>query len=278
MTTVSRPIAVEEHTVDVRDRIVVVTGGASGIGAALARRFHTEGAAHVVVADLDVDGAEAVAEDVAGTAVAVDVGDGAAVAGLVDEIIGDHGRIDLFCSNAGVAVGGGPEAADDGWQLSWDVNVMGHVYAARALLPHWLERGDGYLLGTVSAAGLLNHLYAMPYGATKAAALSAMEWLSIAYGDRGIKVSALCPMGVRTPMLEQDPTGMLDPDAVTPEQVADAVVAGLADESFLILPHADVATFHQRRGADHDRWLAGMRRLRDNIDQALAAAGVDHQL
>lgn len=260
---------------EVRDKVVVVTGGASGIGAAMARRFAGEGAAHVVVADLDADGAEAVAEDVGGSAVGVDVSDGDAVARLVEQVVGDHGRIDLYCSNAGVAVGGGAEAEDRGWQLSWDVNVMGHVHAARALLPHWLERGEGYLLGTVSAAGLLNHIYAMPYGVTKAAALSAMEWLSIAHADQGVKVSALCPMGVRTPMLEQDPTGLLDPDAITPEEVADAVIAGLAEESFLILPHPEVATFHERRGADHDRWLAGMRRLRSNIDQALAAAGVE---
>lgn len=259
---------------EVRGKVVVVTGGASGIGAAVARRFAEEGAAHVVVADLDVDGAEAVAEDVGGAAVALDVSDAVAVARLVDGVLGEHGRIDLYCSNAGIAVGGGPETDVDGWQRSWDVNVMGHVHAAKALLPHWLERGEGYMLGTVSAAGLLNHIYAMPYGVTKAAALSAMEWLSIAYGDRGVKVSALCPMGVRTPMLEQDPTGMLDPDAITPEEVADAVIAGLAAEDFLILPHADVATFHERRGADHDRWLAGMRRLRSNIDQALDAAGV----
>ncbi len=260
---------------DVRDRIVVVTGGASGIGAAMARRFHADGAAHVVIADLDVDGAEAVAEDVAGTAVRVDVADAASVADLVEGVLGEHGRIDLYCSNAGIAVGGGPEVADDGWQRSWDVNVMGHVHAMRALLPHWLERGEGYLLGTVSAAGLLNHVFAMPYGVTKAAALSALEWLSIAHAGDGVRVSALCPLGVRTPMLEQDPTGMLDPDAISPEEVADAVVAGLAAESFLILPHPQVATYHERRGSDHDRWLGGMRRMRANIIEALTAAGIE---
>jgi NAD(P)-dependent dehydrogenase (short-subunit alcohol dehydrogenase family) len=264
----------EEVTVQVADKVVVVTGGASGIGAAMVRRFRDEGAAHVVVADLDGDAAARVAGEAGGSSVVVDVSDRDAVQGLVDGVLGEHGRIDLYCSNAGVAVGGGPETGDDGWQLSWDVNVMGHVHAARALLPHWLERGEGYLLGTVSAAGLLNHVYAMPYGATKAAALSAMEWLSIAHGDQGVKVSALCPLGVRTPMLEQDPTGMLDPDAITPEEVADAVVRGLAEESFLILPHPQVATFHERRGSDHDRWLGGMRRMRRNIDQALEAAGV----
>ncbi|MBW3620253.1 MAG: SDR family oxidoreductase [Actinobacteria bacterium] len=258
---------------DVRDRIVVVTGGASGIGAALARRFAEEGAAHVVVADLDEGNAEAVASEIGGSSARVDVSDGGQVAAFVDHVLARHGGIDLYCSNAGVAVGGGPEAPDDGWQRSWDVNVMGHVHAARALLPHWLERGEGYLLGTVSAAGLLNHIYAMPYGATKAAALSAMEWLAMAYGDRGVKVSALCPMGVRTPMLAGDPTGMLDPEAISPEEVADAVVAGLGDESFLILPHPKVATYSERRGADHDRWLHGMRRLRRQIDEALAAAG-----
>ncbi|MBW3658009.1 MAG: SDR family oxidoreductase, partial [Actinobacteria bacterium] len=178
---------------DVRDRIVVVTGGASGIGAALARRFAEEGAAHVVVADLDEGNAEAVASGISGSSARVDVSDGDAVASLVDHVLAVHGRIDLYCSNAGIAVGGGPEAPDDGWQRSWDVNVMGHVHAARALLPHWLERGEGYLLGTVSAAGILNHVFAMPYGATKAAALSVMEWLSMAHADDGVKVSALCP-------------------------------------------------------------------------------------
>jgi NAD(P)-dependent dehydrogenase (short-subunit alcohol dehydrogenase family) len=259
--------------VDVQGRVVVVTGGASGIGAALARRFAEEGAAHVGVVDVDEGGAASVAAGFGGSSARVDVSDPHAVSTFVEHLLAEHGRIDLFCSNAGIAVGGGPEVSGDGWQRSWDVNVMGHVHAARALLPHWLERGEGYLLGTVSAAGLLNHIYAMPYGVTKAAALSAMEWLLIAYGDRGVKVSALCPMGVRTPMLAGDPTGMLDPDAISPEEVADAVIAGLAEESFLILPHPDVATFAERRGSDHDRWLAGMRRMRQRIDEAIAGAG-----
>jgi NAD(P)-dependent dehydrogenase (short-subunit alcohol dehydrogenase family) len=176
-----------------------------------------------------------------------------------------QGRVDIYCSNAGVGFGGGPEAPDDAWQRSWDVHVMAHVYAARALLPAMLERGEGYLVGTVSAAALLNHVLSAPYAASKAAGLSFLEWLSIAYGDRGVRVSALCPQGVRTPMLEQQGGSFLLPGALEPAQVADEVIAAVRDERFLISPHPETHEFVMRRAADHDRWIRGMRRLRGQV-------------
>src|ERR1700686_470166 len=186
---------------DVTGRVVVVTGGARGIGRALARRFASAGAEAVIVADVDLAGASAVAGEIQGTAMLCDVSHEADVKKLIDEVEAGHGRIDIFCSNAGIAVGGGPEAADDQWQRIWDVNLMSHVFVARHVLPGMLKRGEGYLLGTVSAAGLLNHVFAAPYGVTKAAALSLFEWLSIAHGDQGLRVSCLCPQGVKTDML-----------------------------------------------------------------------------
>jgi NAD(P)-dependent dehydrogenase (short-subunit alcohol dehydrogenase family) len=177
-----------------------------------------------------------------------------------------YGQIDIYCSNAGIAFGGGPEASDQAWRQSWDVHVMAHVYAARALLPPMLERGEGYLVGTISAAALLNHVLAAPYAVTKAAGLSFFEWLAIAYHERGIRVSALCPQGVRTAMLAQEgERNFLTAGALAPDEVAQAVAEGIHDERFLILPHAEVGEFFQRKAADYDRWLRGMRRLRGRI-------------
>ena len=187
--------------VEVVDRIAIVTGGASGIGAALARRFAANGAAAVVIADVDAAAAEVVAAEIGGTAVMADVSVEADVQALIEGVVEQHGRVDIYCSNAGIGLGGGQEAPDDSWQRSWEVNVMAHVYAARALVPGWLARGDGYFMGTISAAALLNHVLAAPYAATKAAALSFFEWLAITYGPHGLRVAALCPQGVRTPML-----------------------------------------------------------------------------
>jgi NAD(P)-dependent dehydrogenase (short-subunit alcohol dehydrogenase family) len=188
---------------------------------------------------------------------------------MVSEIEHKHGRIDVFCSNAGIAVGGGPEASDADWQRIWEVNVMSHVYVARHVLPGMLARNEGYLLGTVSAAGLLNHVFAAPYGVTKAAALSLFEWLAIAHGDAGIRVSCLCPQGVKTDMLaaerERLHTDFLTTGALEPEAVADVVVEGIAAERFLILPHPEVAGYFRRKADDYDRWLRGMRRLRANL-------------
>jgi NAD(P)-dependent dehydrogenase (short-subunit alcohol dehydrogenase family) len=253
---------------EVADRVVVVTGGANGIGRALARRFATAGAETVIVADVDADGAWTVAREIGGMAIRCDVSVEADVAHLVEKVHIAKGRIDLFCSNAGIAVGGGPEAENADWQRIWDVNVMAHVYVARHALPSMLARKEGYILGTVSAAGLLNHMFAAPYGVTKAAALSFFEWLSIAHGDAGIKVSCLCPQGVKTDMLAAERRKGLDfltDKALEPDQLAEIVLQGIRDEKFLILPHPEVAEYFARKATDYDRWLKGMRRLRANI-------------
>ena len=245
--------------------IVIVTGGANGIGRALCRRFRDEGAAAIVVADIDRAAAERVATEVGGSSIPTDVSREADVASLVEQTLARHQRIDLFCSNAGIALHGGVDTPTADWQRCWDVNVRAHVYAARAALPSMLERGSGYFLQTVSAAGLLTHPHSATYAATKSAALSFAEWLSIAYGDRGIRVSALCPQGVKTDMLaraEQETGRFLIDGALEPEQVAGDVVKGIAEERFLILPHAEVAEFVNRKAADRDRWLRGMRRLK----------------
>lgn len=251
---------------EVRGRVVIVTGGGGGIGSALCRRFAAEGAQAIVVSDVDREAAERVATDVAGIPNVADVRHEHDVQALVQQTIAAYGRIDLYCSNAGVAFDGGPEAVDDAWQQSWAVNLMAHVYAARAVLPGMLARREGYILGTVSAAGLLNHVLAAPYGVTKAAALSFFEWLAIAYGEQGISVSALCPQGVKTAMLARAGEGnFLQAGALAPEQVADAVITGLRDERFLILPHPEVREYFGRKADDYDRWLSGMRRLRRRV-------------
>jgi NAD(P)-dependent dehydrogenase (short-subunit alcohol dehydrogenase family) len=253
---------------EVADRVVVVTGAARGIGRALARRFATERAAAVVVADVNPDGAAAVAREIGGMAVTCDVSREAEVVDLVGQVQKAHGRIDIFCSNAGIAVAGGAEAATSDWQRIWDVNLMSHVFVARHVLPAMLERKEGYLVGTVSAAGLLNHVFSAPYGVTKAAALSFFEWLSIAHGDEGIRVSCLCPQGVKTDMLAAERNlgvDFLTAGALEPEQVAAVVMDGIRTEGFLILPHPEVAQYFNRKAQDYDRWLKGMRRLRAGL-------------
>jgi NAD(P)-dependent dehydrogenase (short-subunit alcohol dehydrogenase family) len=251
--------------VKVAGAVIVVTGGGNGIGRALCRRFATERPAAIVVADIDAAAAEQVARDVQGEAMRVDVSREPDVVRLVEHVTSAHGRIDLFCSNAGIAVHGGLDTPNDEWQRCWDVNVMAHVYAARAAMPGMLARGQGYFLQTVSAAGLLTHPHSATYAATKSAALAFAEWLSINYGDRGIRVSALCPQGVKTDMLRraEESTGrFLIDGALEPERVAEDVVSGLADERFLILPHGEVAEYVRRKANDRDRWLRGMRRFR----------------
>lgn len=254
---------------DLKGRVIVITGAARGIGRALARRFKSEQAEAIVVVDIDGEGASRVAAEIGGTASECDVTRESDVERLVKQVEAAHGRIDVFCSNAGIAVGGGPEASDADWQRIWDVNLMAHVYVARHVLPAMLDRKEGYLLGTVSAAGLLNHVFAAPYAVTKAAALSFFEWLAIAHGDEGIRVSCLCPQGVKTDMLaaERKQLGIdfLTAGALEPEAVADAVVKGIAEESFLILPHPEVAEYFRRKASDYDRWLRGMRRLRSQL-------------
>jgi NAD(P)-dependent dehydrogenase (short-subunit alcohol dehydrogenase family) len=262
---------------EIEGRCAVVTGAASGIGRALAWRFVEDGARGVVVADLDEAGAERVAGELGERALAVgcDVADDAQVRALVARAEEAFGPVDLFCANAGVAVGIGVEEDDAVWDLALGVNVRAHVSAARALLPGWLERGEGYFLTTASAAGLLTQIGSAPYSVTKHAAVAFAEWLSVTYGDRGVRVSCLCPMGVNTPMLDAGGEDVTAGDVVRaagsvvePEQVADAVVEALRDERFLVLPHPEVLTFFQRKGSDYDRWLRGMRRL-----QAAVAGG-----
>jgi len=247
-----------------QNKIVVVTGGGHGIGKAMCRRFAAEGAKLVAVADLDHEAARKVAAEIAGVDYAVNVSSESDIQLMVDDVLKKHGQIDLLCSNAGIGVDGGCEVQDRDWERIWEINVMAHVYASRAVLPGMLARKDGYLLQTVSAAGLLTQIGSAPYAVTKHAALAYAEWLSVTYGDQGIKVSALCPQGVKTRMLEQAQFGggaFLKEGALEPDQVAESVVKGLETESFLILPHPEVAEYFRRKANDYDRWLRGMRRL-----------------
>ena len=251
---------------DLAGRHVVVTGAGSGIGRALALRFADEGARAVVVSDLDAASAQAVADECGGLAVPADVGREEDVQALVARAEEANGPIDLFFSNAGIiGPSGGPEILDADWDLLWRVNTLSHVWAARALLPGMLERGEGYLCSTASAAGLLAQLGALGYTVTKHAAVAVAEWLSMTYGDRGIRVSCLCPQYVRTPMVTEGelPVDKLEQVAtiLEPEQVADAVVDAIREERLLVLPHPEVATYMAHRGDDHERWLRGMRRL-----------------
>ncbi|HET6952874.1 MAG TPA: SDR family oxidoreductase [Acidimicrobiales bacterium] len=273
---------------DLAGRVAVVTGGGNGIGEALGRAFAAEGAKAVVLADVDGAAAERVAADIAadiaagGTAalgLRVDAGVEGDVEDLVARTEEAFGPIDLFCANAGIMVIGGVEVPDDAWERIWRVNVQSHVYAARAVLPGMLARGDGYLLHTASAAGLLTQLGSAPYSVTKHAVVGLAEWLSITHGDAGVKVSCLCPQAVATAMsggarVRGDEASTARRDGVLPpEDVAAAVVAGLAKEEFLILPHPEVATYEQRRAGDRERWLRGMRRMQAAMVAAWPGAG-----
>lgn len=251
----------------------------------MCRRFAAEQPAVIVVADIDGTSADAVADEIRSSATdrttvtsrAVDVSDESQVAALVAETLQSQGRVDLFCGNAGIATGMGVEAPDATWNRIWQVNVMAHVFAARALLPAWLDRGEGHLLITASAAGLLTNLGDAPYSTTKHAAVALAEWLSITYGDRGVNVSCLCPQGVRTPLLfgaglrGSGDSPSLAADVVKaqrilePEDVAGVVVDGLRDERFLILPHPEVERYEQARSGDRDRWLDAMRRMQADL-------------
>ncbi|MFD0166532.1 SDR family oxidoreductase [Streptomyces decoyicus] len=249
----------------VRDKTVVVTGAGGGIGAALARRFAAEGA-RVVVNDLDGAKAAKTAEEIGAVAVA---GDASAIVPAAREALG--GGIDIFCANAGVGTGGGPEASEEDWTLAWDVNVMAHVRAARELVPEWLERGSGRFISTVSAAGLLTMVAAAPYSVTKHGAYAFAEWLSLTYRHRGIDVHAICPQGVRTDMLAATGAAgdlVLTPTAVEPEGVAEALFAAMAEGRFLVLPHPEVADYYTARAADPDRWIGGMNHLQQKLEQA----------
>ena len=261
---------------ELQDRVAVVTGAAKGIGNALAEAFLAEGAAAVAIVDLDQGAVDLAAAQLGAraTGYAVDVSDKASVAALVDDVEHRLGPIDLFVSNAGIGSGSGVETGPEVWDRIFGVNVLAHVHAADAVLPSMLARGEGYLLSTASAAGLLSQIGDLPYSVTKHAAVAVAEWLAITYGDRGIKVSCLCPQGVRTDLLA-DAMGHASVETVVaqgviePAEVAAAVVEGLRDERFLILPHPEVARYYERRATDPDRWLAGMRRLQARIVGAL---------
>ena len=247
-----------------KDKVAVVTGGANGIGRALSQRFAAEGARGVVVADLDIERAEGLAKEIGGIAVSTNVAVEADIINLVNRAIDAYGAIDLFCSNAGIGTPGGADEPNDVWQRIWEVNVMAHVYAARAVLPGMLARGEGYILATASAAGLLTQIGSAPYSVTKHAAVAFAEWLSITHGEAGIKVSCLCPQGVNTDLLRRSAGGpgeFLRAGALEPADVAEAVINGLDEERFLILPHPEVAEYFSRKATDYDRWLRGMRRL-----------------
>ncbi|MEZ5233326.1 MAG: SDR family oxidoreductase [Acidimicrobiia bacterium] len=256
---------------EISNRIVVVTGGGSGIGEALAEQCLAGGAEHVVVADLLAERAGAVAGRLGERAsgVGLDVADEAAVKALVADTIGRHGRIDLFVSNAGYGKRGGLELTNDDFERMWQVHTMAHVYAARAVLPSMIERGEGYLLNTASAAGLLTQMDSVIYAVTKHAAVALGEWLSINHHHQGIRVSVLCPQAVATNILasfDDDDSakgsgGQAGGDGVlSATVVADACLDAVANERFLVLPHPEVATYFQRKATDYDRWLAGMRR------------------
>jgi NAD(P)-dependent dehydrogenase (short-subunit alcohol dehydrogenase family) len=254
---------------ELRDRVTVVTGAGRGIGAALARRFAQEGSRAVFVVDQDAEKAEEVAVQCGGIAVAADVTRESDIQRLVAAAYDKFGRIDLFCSNAGIMSEGGLVVSDAQWQKAWEVNFLSHVYAARAVVPRMLKQGSGYLLQTSSAAGLLTQVGAAPYSVTKHAVVAFAEWLSITYHRHGLRVSCLCPQGVHTRMLDDAANALansLRSSALHPEQVADSVVQGLAEERFLILPHAEVITYVQNKANDNERWLRAMRRLWDKAD------------
>jgi NAD(P)-dependent dehydrogenase (short-subunit alcohol dehydrogenase family) len=264
---------------ELRDRVAVVTGGASGIGRAMALRFAADGARGVVVADLDGNGAAAVAEEIgtdAALGVPCDVTEEAAVRLVIEEATEKFGPVDVFCANAGIGTGQGLDAPDEVWDQILDVNVRAHIIAARLLVPGWLERGEGYFVATASAAGVLSQIGDAAYAVTKHAAVALAEWLSITYGDRGIRVSCLCPMGVKTPMVMgglamEGPEGLgarvvaASGELLEPDDVAGEVVEAMREERFLILPHPEVLKFMQNKTGDYERWLAGMRRVQAHV-------------
>ncbi len=245
----------------VKDKIIVVTGGANGIGEGLCRRFAREGAKKVIVADVDVARARVIAGEIDGVAVSCDVRKEKDIVQLVNDAEFRFGSIDLFCSNAGIILIGDMDVKNEDWQRIWEINVLSHVFVARAVIPGMIKRGGGTLMITASAAGLLSQIGSLPYSVTKHAAVGLAENISIAFGDQGIKVFALCPQAVRSEMTRQGGGVAAVDGMMEPEQLADEVIKGLEREEFLILPHPEVKAYMQRKTADYDRWLLGMRRL-----------------
>ena len=255
----------------IKGKVVVVTGGASGIGKSLCERFAQEGASAVVVSDINQAGIDQTVADISASTQALgvktDVGNEEEVNELVAKSLDQFDHIDLFCSNAGIFTAGGENVSTEAWQSIWDINVMSHIFAARAVLPGMLARGEGYLLNTSSAAGLLSQVGSAPYAVTKHAAVGFAEWLSISYGNKGIRVSVLCPQAVRTAMTAGGDGGVAGLDGMLePEKLADTVIETLDQERFLVLPHPEVLTYMRRKTDDYDRWLGGMRRLHEKFE------------
>ena len=248
---------------EMMNRVAVITGGSGGIGKAMAKAFLAEGAKAVVLADLNTEAVTAAAQEIGCAGKTCDVTNEAQIAALVNETIAEYGKIDLFCSNAG-AGGSGllTDAENEVWQMQWELHVMSHLYAARAVLPSMIERGDGYLLNTASAAGLLAAIGTGPYTVTKAAAVKMAEFLSITHADDGIKVSVLCPQGVNTAMAPRSLGDGQTDGIIEPEQLAECVVETIREERFYALPHPEVEEYVRRKGDNIDRWLLGMQRLR----------------
>jgi NAD(P)-dependent dehydrogenase (short-subunit alcohol dehydrogenase family) len=255
---------------EVKGKIAVITGGASGIGAALARRFYAEGARAIAVADLQEDLLREVAAGIDGLAVPCNVAKEGDIQDLVAQVEGKLGPIDIFCSNAGIARLGDEDVPNDEWQLNWDIHVMAHVYAVRAVAPKMAARGSGYLIHTASAAGLLSHIQSATYSVTKHAAVAFAEWASIKYRGNGVRVSVLAPQAVRTPMTARpDGAAVASVDGmIEPEELADCVIDAMAREVFLILPHREVHDYMVRKATDVDRWLDGMNRWRTKAGPA----------
>jgi NAD(P)-dependent dehydrogenase (short-subunit alcohol dehydrogenase family) len=253
--------------VDLKDKVIVITGAGSGIGEAMARRFAAESPAGLVLADIDTDAVDAVASSLGALAQSADVSLPEDNRRLIETTEKTFGPIDLFCANAGIGFAGDEQTDSDRWDRMWQVNTMSHVHAARYLIPGWIARGEGYFLSTASAAGLLTNLRAAQYSVTKHAAVAFSEWLAVTYGEAGIRVSCLCPMGVDTPFLDsaKEFHDLLDPYSIAPGAVADEVVAGVRAESFLILPHPDVLKYLQNKANDYDRWIRGMQKLQRSV-------------
>ncbi|GAB1263253.1 SDR family oxidoreductase [Aurantivibrio infirmus] len=247
---------------EIQDKIVVITGAASGIGRAMAFRFAKAGAKKIICVDLNSQGVEATAKEVKGVAYTINVANDEAVKNLIDDIETNIGPIDLFCSNAGISVRGGAEVKNDDWYKIWDVNVMSHIFVARYLIPKMIARGGGYLLNTASAAGLLSQIGSAPYAVSKHAAVAFSEWLALTHGDDGIKVSVLCPQAVRTEMTKglEDAVASID-GMMEPEPVAEACLQAIETETFLVLPHPEVLDYMRRKTDNYDRWIGGMRKL-----------------
>ncbi|MFT4708188.1 MAG: NAD(P)-dependent dehydrogenase (short-subunit alcohol dehydrogenase family) [Ascidiaceihabitans sp.] len=247
---------------ELKDKIIVVTGAASGIGRAMCIRYAAEGAKAVICVDRDEAGAQETAKQINSIAIKVDVAIEGEITAMIDRVETEVGPIDLFCSNAGISVAGGVEVPNDDWQRIWDINVMSHVWAARRLVPLMSARGGGYLLNTSSAAGLLNQVGSAPYGVTKHAAVGLAEWMAMTYGDQGIKVSVLCPQAVRTEMTRghEDHVAAID-GMMEPDVVAESCVQTIRDETFLVLPHKEVIGYMQAKTENYDRWIGGMRKL-----------------